>query len=184
MQQNLIMNRTKYYKSVYNSPVGKLTIACDNKENIVGLWTEGQSYFVNTIKSEIQEMNELEIFNMTKNWLNRYFKGENPAIKELPLKPAGSDFRREIWKLLCSIPYGKTTTYGEIAKIIAKNRGVKIVSAQAVGGAVGHNPISIIIPCHRVIGKNGHLTGYAGGIETKIKLLKTEGINIKGMFVV
>ena len=169
----------KYYKTCYNSPVGKLTIACDEEENIAGLWIEGQKYFVNTIKSDIVEKSELKVFKKTKDWLDRYFRGEKPDIKELPLKPKGSDFRKEVWEILCKIPYGEVITYGEIAAIIAKKRGMKKISAQAVGGAVGHNPISIIIPCHRVIGKNGNLTGYAGGIEIKIKLLKIEGVDLK-----
>ena len=178
MQQIKNMSE-KNYKTIYTSPVGKITIVCDEKENIAGLWIEGQKYFLSTVKSEMIEKNELKVFKKTKDWLDRYFRGEKPDIKELPLKPKGSDFRKEVWKILCKIPYGEVITYGEIAAIIAKKRGMKKLSAQAVGGAVGHNPISIIIPCHRVIGKNGNLTGYSGGIETKIKLLKLEGINSK-----
>ena len=105
-------------------------------------------------------------------------QGERPKISELQLAPIGSNFRQEVWKILCKIPYGQVTTYGDIAKKIAQRRGVAKMSAQAIGGAVGHNPISIIIPCHRVIGTNGNLTGYAGGIETKSKLLQHEGVNM------
>lgn len=168
----------KYYKTDYNSPVGKLTMVSDGKY-IVGLWIEGQKHFLSTYKSEMLENNSLKIFDDAKIWLKKYFNGENPDIKSLKLKPSGSSFREEVWKLLVQIPYGEVTTYGEIAAMIAKKRGIKKLSAQAVGGAVGHNPISIIIPCHRVIGKNGNLTGYSGGIETKIKLLKLEGVNSK-----
>lgn len=169
----------KYYKTFYNSPVGKLIIVCDNKENITELCLLKQ----NTDTENLSEVNDLEIFRRTKDWLNRYFRGENPEKKELPLKPKGSDFRQEVWKILCDIPYGKTVSYGEIAKIIAKKQKKEKMSAQAVGGAIAHNPIMIIIPCHRVIGKNGYLTGFSAGIETKIKLLQTEGVKINGMFV-
>ena len=116
-------------------------------------------------------------------WLDRYFAGENPQISELPLAPSGSDFRQMVWKILCDIPSGQTTTYGEIAKKIAARTGRSTMSAQAVGGAVGHNPISIIIPCHRVVGTNGSLTGYAGGIDKKIALLELEGVDMTKYFV-
>ena len=127
------------------------------------------------------ENDNLDIFKRTKKWLDRYFNGEKPQISELPLSPKGSEFRQCVWKILCEIPYGETCTYKEIADIIAKEQGVDKMSAQAVGGAVGHNPISIIIPCHRVVGSDGSLTGYAGGIETKIKLLKLEGVLAKNI---
>lgn len=104
-------------------------------------------------------------------------------IGSLPLAPEGSEFRKAVWKILCEIPYGQVTTYGTIAKRIAKERKLEHMSAQAVGGAVGHNPVSIIIPCHRVIGADGSLTGYAGGIEKKIKLLQLEGFEIKNGMV-
>lgn len=113
-----------------------------------------------------------------KEWLDRYFNKEKMTIQDMPLAPIGGEFRQMVWKKLCEIPYGKTTTYGEIAKQIAKEMGKKTMSAQAIGNAVGHNPISIIIPCHRVIGKNGDLTGYAGGIDKKIKLLQIENASI------
>ena len=110
--------------------------------------------------------------------MDRYFKGEKPQIFELDVEPSGSDFAKNVWKLLCEIPYGEVTTYGKIAKKVAKIMNKNTMSAQAVGGAVGHNPISIIIPCHRVIGSNGSLTGYAGGIDKKIFLLKHEGVSL------
>lgn len=167
-----------YYKTYYMSPVGKLTLASDGK-NLVGLWIEGQKYFQSTLPDDCTETETAEgfVLERAKKWLDRYFAGEKPDISELPLAPAGSEFRRMIWKLLCEIPYGEVTTYGELARKAAALMGKRSMSAQAVGGAVGHNPISIIIPCHRVIGTDGSLTGYAGGIDKKIKLLKLEGVD-------
>ncbi len=176
------MKKQIYYKTNYESPVGCYMMASDGK-NLSGIWLEGQKYYAATIDCEIIENDNLKIFSETKNWLDRYFNAQNPAISELRLAPKGSVFRQRVWRLLCQIPYGSVTTYGEIAKIIAKEQGRKKMSAQAVGGAVGHNPISIIIPCHRVISSNGSLTGYAGGIETKIKLLEHEKCNIEKFFI-
>ena len=161
------------YTSTYTTPIGDVLLASKNNE-LIGLWFEGQKYYLNSINEEMQVKNEEEILKKTKNWLDRYFKGEKPSIKEIKINPNGSDFRKEVWKILCKIPYGKTITYKEIAEKLAKERGLKSMSAQAVGGAVGHNPISIIIPCHRVIGKSGNLTGYAGGLDKKEYLLKLE----------
>lgn len=167
-----------YFKTNYDSILGKFTLAADEDENLVGLWIEGQKYFLSSFSDEIVENNSLEIFNKTKLWLDRYFNGEKPEISELSLAPRGSDFRQEVWKILCEIPYGKVITYGEIANRIAEKKGIAKMSARAVGGAVGHNPISIIIPCHRVIGASGNLTGYAGGLDIKIQLLRHEKIYI------
>ena len=167
------------YITYYDSILGKLTIASDG-ENIIGLWIEGQKYFADTIKNEnIIKKDDISIFIKTKEWLDRYFRGERPDIKELKLSPKGSEFRQNVWKILCRIPYGQTITYGKIAKEIAKLMNKNSMSAQAIGNAVGHNPISIIIPCHRVVGINGSLTGYAGGIDKKIKLLELENVDIK-----
>ena len=165
-----------YYKSEYMSPIGNIILCCDEKENIVGLWFEGQKYYADNIEGKIIENNSLKIFKKTKNWLNRYFSGKKPDIKEIPVKFIGNEFRKSVWKILCKIPYGKVITYNYIAKQIANQRGMTKMSAQAVGGAVGHNPISIIIPCHRVIGKNGKLTGYAAGLDKKTKLLELEAL--------
>lgn len=164
-----------FYCTKYNSPIGKLTIASD-ENNIIGLWIEGQKYFGSTILNEMTLTEDIDILNKTKKWLERYFKGEKPSSFELPIKPIGGEFRQIIWGILREIPYGEVITYGEIAKKVAKIQNKERMSAQAVGGAVGHNPISIIIPCHRVIGAKGDLTGYAGGIETKKTLLEFEKV--------
>lgn len=166
------------YISHYPSLLGDILLASKNNE-LIGLWFEGQKYYLASINEEMQEKNDEEIFLKTKNWLDRYFKGGQPNIKELSLNPIGSDFRKKVWKILCDIPYGKTITYKEIAEKLAKEKGLKSMSAQAVGGAVGHNPISIIIPCHRVVGTSGNLTGYAGGLDKKEYLLKLEKIERK-----
>ena len=152
-----------YDSTTYPSPVGMLTLASDG-ENLVGLWIEGQKYFGGTVQGELLEKDGLPVFQAAKGWLDRYFAGEKPDISELPLRPIGGEFRQEVWEILCEIPYGEVTTYGGIAKKAAAKLGKKTMSSQAVGGAVGHNPISIIIPCHRVVGANGSLTGYAGGV--------------------
>lgn len=172
------MNKV-YYKTCYKSPIGNITICCNEQAtNIVGLWFENQKYFADTINGKMIENNNLKIFIKVKDWLDRYFAGNKPSIKEIPVQFIGTDFRKSVWKILCKIPYGKTITYGNIAKQIVKQKGIQKMSAQAVGGAVGHNPISIIVPCHRVVGANGKLTGYAGGITKKEKLLLLENSNI------
>ena len=158
------------YTCKYNSPIGEINLASDG-QNLIGLWLKGQ----NMPTEEMECKEDLEVFIKTRKWLDEYFKGIEPT-QNIPLKLEGTKFRKEVWDILLKIPYGKTITYGDIAKELAKRKGVKKMSAQAVGGAVGHNPISIIVPCHRVIGANGKLTGYAGGIDLKEKLLKIEGI--------
>ena len=164
------------YYTTFSSPVGTLTSASDG-ESLTGLWIEGQKYFWEP-KDSPTEQTDLPVFLLTRAWLDRYFRGERPAPRELPLAPQGSAFRQAVWQCLLDIPYGKTTAYGAIAKRVAPMLGKKTVSAQAVGGAVGHNPISIIIPCHRVIGTDGSLTGYAGGLHLKRHLLTHEGVDI------
>lgn len=165
------------YTSNYNSPIGKILLASKNGK-LIGLWIEEQKYYLGKVKEELQKKDDEVILIKAKNWLDKYFRGEKPEISELDLDPIGSEFAKNVWKILCEIPYGEVTTYGKIAKKMAKLMNKKSMSAQAVGGAVGHNPISIIIPCHRVIGSNGDLTGYAGGIDKKIKLLEHENANI------
>lgn len=171
-----------YYFTTYPSPVGILTLACDG-ESLVGLWTEGQKYHGDTIPEAMIENNDIPLFDTTKKWLDRYFAGEKPSISELPLAPIGGAFRQGVWHILREIPYGEVMTYGGIAKKMAEKMGKKSMSSQAVGGAVGHNPISIIIPCHRVVGSNGSLTGFAGGIQMKIKLLELEKADLSGFFI-
>lgn len=171
-----------YYSTTYSSPVGAITLGCDG-DNLVGAWIEGQKYYGKSISGEMIEKNDVPVFDAAKKWLDRYFAGEKPDIFELPLRPIGSKFRQEVWSILCEIPYGEVITYGYIAKKLAVKLGKKSMSGQAVGGAVGHNPISVIIPCHRVVGSNGSLTGYAGGISTKIKLLELEGTDMSRLFV-
>ena len=171
-----------YYSTIFPSPVGLLTLASDGV-SIVGLWIEGQKYHGNSILKEMTKKDDLSVFGAAKNWLNRYFAAEKPGISELTLAPIGSDFRQGVWNILKEIPCGAVITYGDIAKKMAAAMGRERMSGQAVGGAVGHNPISIIIPCHRVVGSNGSLTGYAGGIATKIKLLELEGAPMSGLFI-
>ena len=156
----------------YKSPLGDILLASDNNR-LIGAWFEGQKYYMANISDDLIERKD-NVLIKTEKWLDSYFTGEKPSIDELPLGPNGSDFRLEVWKILCEIPYGETASYKDIASKIAENRGIEKMSAQAVGGAVGHNPISIIIPCHRVIASDGALTGYAGGLDKKIFLLKHE----------
>lgn len=163
------------YTYHYDSPLGGITIASNGSE-LTGLWFDGQRYFAEWLSNENEEQ-QLPIFEQTANWLDIYFSGKEPDFTP-PLHLAASDFRMEVWRILQTIPYGKTMTYGEIAKIIAAKRGSATMSAQAVGGAVGHNPISLIVPCHRVIGSDNSLTGYAGGVDIKRKLLALEGFCI------
>ncbi|SJZ44490.1 methylated-DNA--[protein]-cysteine S-methyltransferase [Anaerorhabdus furcosa] len=163
------------YTTLYKSPLGNITLASDGVA-ITGLWFENQKYFARTLSKETSQKN-LSIFNDAKKWLDIYFVGEQPDF-DLPLATKGTQFQEDVWKVLLDIPYGTTCTYGDIAKKIAQRHNKKTMSAQAVGGAVGHNPISIIIPCHRVVGANKSLTGYAGGIHLKVSLLELEKINI------
>ena len=170
------------YTSRYDSPVGTLLLA-ERDGKLIGVWMEGQKYFCSSLHEQTQDFENSPALRRAKQWLDRYFAGGRPAIHELPLAPVGSDFRKEVWKVLCEIPYGETTTYGEISQKLAARRGLECMSAQAVGGAVGHNPVSIIVPCHRVVGSNGSLTGYAGGLQKKIWLLTHEGANMERLFV-
>ncbi len=170
------------YRATYESPMGKVVMASDG-EGIIGLWFKGQKYFGSgLLESAVGKENGPE-FDGVKGWLDRYFTGERPEISELLIRPRGSGFRQMVWEMLCQIPYGTLVTYGDIAKKIARKRSLSSFSSQAVGGAVGHNPISIIIPCHRVVGASGNLTGYAGGIDKKIKLLEREGIDLSVLSV-
>lgn len=170
------------YTSEYQSPVGRLTLV-GNEGSLVGLWMEGQKYFAATLEEAPVRREETPVLQAARGWLDRYFAREKPGAMELPLAPQGSPFRRKVWDILCRIPYGQVTTYGAIAEKMAVELGKKTMSAQAVGGAVGHNPISIIIPCHRVVGAGGSLTGYAGGIQKKVALLQLEGADLSALWV-
>ncbi|MCL5123491.1 MAG: methylated-DNA--[protein]-cysteine S-methyltransferase [Deltaproteobacteria bacterium] len=171
-----------YCSTTYPSPIGRITLAC-NRDNLVGLWIEGQKYYGGTIPGKMVGKNNMPIFDAAKRWLDRYFAGKRPTVSELALAPIGGEFRQGVWSILCEIPYGEVSTYGDIAKQMAVKMNKKSMSSQAVGGAVGHNPISIIIPCHRVVRRNGSLTGYAGGISTKVKLLELEDVDMSRLFV-
>ena len=155
-----------HYINHYHSPLGTILLAADDT-GLTGLWFEGQKYFAQGLDKETEEK-ELSVFQATRRWLDVYFSGQAPDF-QVPLHFQGTTFQKEVWKILLSIPYGETTTYGAIAKQLAAKRGLPHLSAQAVGSAVGHNKISIIVPCHRVIGADGSLTGYAGGIWRKEK---------------
>ena len=168
------------YLQYYESPLGQLFMT-GTLTSLTGLWFVTPKYCASALLDEYQEQN-LSIFAQTKNWLDIYFKGNIPDFTPA-LSLEATPFRKMVWDILLTIPYGQTTTYGEIAKKIAQKKGLAKMSPQAVGGAVGHNPISLIIPCHRVIGANGNLTGYAGGIDKKIKLLNIEKINTSTMFI-
>jgi len=168
------------YTQKYHSPIGNITVA-SNGEKITGLWFDDGKFFGETLSTEVVEK-KIPVLEETKKWLDCYFDGKNPQFTP-PVYLSGSPFRLAVWEILKSIPYGKVMTYGQIATIIARRRGIENMSSQAVGGAVGHNPISVIIPCHRVVGSNGNLTGYAGGIDKKIKLLTIEGVDMTKLFL-
>lgn len=168
------------YTTTYQSPLGKLLLAAD-KTGLTGLWFEGEKFYADSLDPEHEER-DIPVFDDVRRWLDIYFSGREPDFTP-PIHMIGSDFRRSVWKLLQDIPYGETITYGALAKQIARERGLKQMSAQAVGGAVGHNEISIIVPCHRVVGSDGSLTGYAGGIQRKIGLLTLEGADMERLYV-
>lgn len=155
----------------YNSPLGRIMLA-SNGDALTGAWFQGQKYFARTL-APLHEERQLPVFAEAVRWLDIYFGGKEPDFTP-PLELKANPFRKAVWEILLTIPYGQTMTYGDIARIIAKQMGLPKMSAQAVGGAVGHNPVSVIVPCHRVVGADGSLTGYAGGIDRKIKLLSFE----------
>ena len=167
------------YTAHYASPLGGITLGSDGQA-LTGLWFDGQKYFADTLEREHEER-ELSVFRETKRWLDIYFSGKAPDFTP-ELELMCSEFRRAVWQVLLTIPYGHIMSYVEIAGRIASEWGLEHMSAQAVGGAVGHNAISLIIPCHRVVGGNGSLTGYAGGIDKKIWLLQHEGVDMSALF--
>ena len=168
------------YTAEYDSPLGTITLACDG-EAITGLWFNGQKYFGNILPRGTMQQ-EQPLFAEARRWLDIYFSGRDPGFLP-PLRYDSTPFRKLICSIMLTIPYGQTMTYGEIAAEAARQQGIKTMSAQAVGGAVGHNPISLMIPCHRVVGTSGSLTGYAGGIERKVKLLALEHADMQKFFV-
>ena len=165
------------YTTTYQSPMGEMLLAAD-EIGLTGIWFEGGKYFANGLDPK-HEKKELPVFDAVKRWLDIYFDGREPDFMPF-LHMIGSPFQLSVWKHLLEIPYGETTTYGAVAKQVARKLGRSSMSSQAVGGGVGHNPISIIIPCHRVLGSGGSLTGYAGGVEKKRKLLGLEGFRLPG----
>lgn len=160
------------FTSAYDSPLGRILLASDGKA-LTGLWFEGQKHYAAHLGAH-QEDCDLPIFKETATWLDAYFAGEKPEATP-PVNPQGTPYQKAVWDILTTIPYGETRTYGDLARELELRCGDKRTSARAVGGAVGKNPISIIVPCHRVVGANGNLTGYAGGIGRKTELLKLEG---------
>lgn len=168
------------YISRYESPLGPMLLAAE-ETGLTGVWFEGQKYFARGLAPGSRER-EIPVLTASKVWLDAYFAGKAPEMG-LPLRFSGTAFQTAVWRLLSQIPYGQTVTYGQLAARLAKELGLPRMSAQAVGGAVGHNPISVIVPCHRVVGSSGSLTGYAGGMERKIALLKLEGGYQNGFYV-
>ena len=168
------------YTHHYDSPLGGITLASDG-EALTGLWFDEQKYFADSLADEHEEK-MLPVFEQTDKWLDIYFSGKKPDFTP-PLVMKTTEFRKAVWEIMLTKKNRKTMTYGEIADKIAKQKGIEKMSAQAVGGAVGHNSISLIIPCHRVVGSNGSLTGYAGGIDKKVRLLEMEGADMDRFFV-
>ena len=168
------------YITEYPSPLGAITLACDENA-VIGLWFNGQKYYGNILPPETEERDH-PLLRDAKRWLDIYFSGRKPDFLP-PMRYDSTPFRKRICDIMLTIPYGQTMTYGEIAAEAARQQGVARMSAQAVGGAVGHNPISLMIPCHRVVGTGGSLTGYGGGIDRKVKLLTLEGADMSRLFV-
>ena len=164
----------------YSSPLGEITLACDESA-LIGLWFNGQKHFGNILPAET-DRRQTPLLEDAKRWLDIYFSGKEPDFLP-PLRYDSTPFRRLVCDIMLTIPYGKTITYGDIAAAVAKRRGISRMSAQAVGGAVGHNPISIMIPCHRVVGADGSLTGYGGGIQRKVRLLELEKADMSSFFI-
>ena len=171
-----------FYSTEYDSPVGRLTLASDGQA-ICGLWLEGQKYHGAGLSDALERNDQAGGFDELRVWLDAYFAGGRPSIGEVPLAPIGSEFQRLVWQLLAKIPYGEVTTYGALADQVARERNGRRTAPLAIGGAVGRNPISIVIPCHRVVGSDGSLTGYAGGLARKMWLLEHEGVKKEGLYV-
>lgn len=160
------------YLTTYPTPVGRVTLAGDGNR-LTGLWFEGQRHFTSPLPDPVA-YGELPLFDDVRRWLTVYFAGHRPDFMP-PVGPTGTPFRRAVWKLLGRIPYGTVVSYGQLAEALTRTTGTR-VSPRAVGNAVGHNPVSLLIPCHRVVGSDGSLTGYAGGLPLKARLLALEGV--------
>ena len=166
------------YVTTIPSPLGELTLAGTDTA-LLGLWLERDTFLAATGARALEERPDAAPLAQGREWLAAYFAGGRPAVRELPLAPEGTPFRKLIWRLLRDIPYGECVSYGELAREAARALGKERMSSRAVGGAVGANPLSIIIPCHRVVGAHGNLTGYGGGIHRKIRLLELEGVDMR-----
>lgn len=169
-----------FYTWNYDSPLGGITMASDG-ERLTGLWFDGQKHYASTLPAE-HERRDLPVFRQTASWLDQYFGGERPGPTP-PLRLIGSPFRQEVWNMLTRIPYGRVVTYQTIAREYCEKTGKSAMSARAIGGAVSHNPVSLIVPCHRVVGSGGALTGYAGGITIKERLLNIEKVDMSGRLI-
>ena len=169
-----------YWTEYESELIGPLTIASDG-ESIVGCWFENDRYFGCGVDGPMERKDDLPVFGQARDWLDRYFAGDAPNPRELPLSAHVTSFQLRVREAMLDIPYGQTTTYGAIAKRLEEETG-KRQSARAVGGAVGHNPLCIIAPCHRVIGSDGSLTGFGGGIDMKVKLLEHEGVDMSSFY--
>ena len=167
------------YTVHYTSPLGRMLLAAD-EQGLTGVWFEGQKYFAARLQAG-HAQRETPVLAQAKRWLDGYFGGEQPGFTP-PLHLEGTAFQQRVWALLCAVPYGATVTYGQLACQLARQGG-GAPCAQAVGGAVGRNPVSVIVPCHRVVGANGSLTGYAGGVQRKLQLLRLEGADAQKLFV-
>lgn len=178
MEEKLMKNVK--YTTTFQSPIGRIFLEADEM-GLTGLWFDKRKLSEDTENSEESEQ-RLSFFEPVRRWLTVYFTGKEPDFVP-PIHLNGTAFQRDVWDILLQIPYGKTMTYGEVAGVVAGKRGIARMSAQAVGGAVGSNPISIIVPCHRVVGVNGSLTGYAGGIQRKAELLALEGVDMDAFFI-
>ena len=170
---------TMHYLNHYESPLGAMTMAGDG-EHLTGLWFDGQKYDRSTIDGNAEFKPHLPVFTQTTQWLDTYFEGTEPSFT-LPIRIEGSDFKKMVTSIMLSIPFGATSTYVRIAAEVARRTGRTHMSAQAVGGAVGRNPIVLIVPCHRVLASDGNLRGYAGGVDRKEWLLEREGVNVSGL---
>ena len=169
-----------YYTQYETGLIGPLTLAGDG-ESLTGCWFDNDRYFGYGSDGTLDRRDDLAVFGQARAWLDRYFAGDAPDPSELPLDPHGTGFQRRVWRALTGIPYGQTVTYGDIARQLEAEAG-KRTSARAVGGAVGHNPLCLIVPCHRVVGSNGNLTGFGGGIDMKVKLLEHEGVDLSRFY--